>query len=232
MDKEKFKTVQKKLADGDIPLYEARKAVCLPLSSKIPLGFVPPEAWSKFDLCKRQLSWYDSSEFAGKYLLISDRALTEYGIEIKPSTVIKKSKFKPTNLPKNDNSAINALVEKQVFQSTCPVAFKNLEAMEDGLQERWLKIMGIRGSTYRELFIVQCANHANFMDPDYFLESDQGIIPYSIGGTNKICSACLEFFNIIGGDFPKKYIVPCPGAVLFAGMAVNKYYEVITVTSD
>ena len=32
---------------------------------------------------------------------------------------------------------------------------------------------------------------------------------------------------IIGSQFKKKLVVPCPGAVLFAGMAPNRYYEVV-----
>jgi hypothetical protein len=32
--------------------------------------------------------------------------------------------------------------------------------------------------------------------------------------------------NIIGGSFRKKLVVPCPGAVLFAGLITNRYYEV------
>jgi hypothetical protein len=50
-----------------------------------------------------------------------------------------------------------------------------------------------------------------------------------IGKTKEVCSACLEFFNIIGGNFRKKFVVPCPGAVLFAGMSVNQYYQVETI---
>jgi hypothetical protein len=84
--------------------------------------------------------------------------------------------------------------------------------------------MGIRGITYDELFIYHCANHANFLDPEFFIESIDGPIPYSIGSTKQVCSACLEFFNIIGEEFKKKFVIPCPGAVLFAGMVVNQYY--------
>lgn len=51
--------------------------------------------------------------------------------------------------------------------------------------------------------------------------------PLSKRISNGICSACLEFFNIIGSRLVKKLVVPGPGAVLFAGMAPNRYYEVV-----
>ena len=86
--------------------------------------------------------------------------------------------------------------------------------------------MGIHGQSYEELFITHCANHANFIEPEYYLK-DEEPIPYSLGKTTHICSACLEFFNIIGSKWKKKLVVPCPGAVLFAGLAPNRYYEVI-----
>jgi len=81
------------------------------------------------------------------------------------------------------------------------------------------------------LFLVHCANHANFIEPRFFYKSDiNGISPYTIDHTKRICSACLEFYNIIGEYFKKKYVVPCPGSVLFAGMKVNSYYEVETAS--
>jgi hypothetical protein len=63
------------------------------------------------------------------------------------------------------------------------------------------------------------------------LEGDFCPVPYSIDKTSQICSACLEYFNIIGANFSKKYLVPCPGAVLFCGMAANRYYEVLRANS-
>ena len=52
-------------------------------------------------------------------------------------------------------------------------------------------------------------------------------VPYSIDKTSHICSVCLEYFNIIGANFRKKYVVSCPGPVLCAEMGNNRYYEVL-----
>jgi hypothetical protein len=224
MDEKLFQNIEKKLAEKDIYPAEARKTVCLPLSSKIPFGYIPPNAWSKFDLCRRQLSWYYASKYAGKYLLICEKPLSEFGIDLLPDTTIEKAKFKPKRLP--DQESIRSLAEKEKFKHYCPPEFLDIGAMDEKMKDRWMKIMGVRGITYDEVFVEQCANHANFIEPEYFLETNNGIVPYSIGKTSRICSACLEFFNIIGDQYKDMYVVPCPGAVLFAGMSVNKYYLV------
>ncbi|MEJ2522914.1 MAG: hypothetical protein P8080_08555, partial [Gammaproteobacteria bacterium] len=57
-------------------------------------------------------------------------------------------------------------------------------------------------------------------------------VPYSIGRTGEICSACLEFFNVIGGRFRNKLVVPCPGAVIYAGLPVNRYIEVLSPAAE
>ncbi|WP_457551989.1 hypothetical protein [Desulfobacula sp.] len=221
-----FKKIQKKLEEKNISLREAKKAICVPLSAKIPYGFVAPAAWSKFDLCRRQLSWYGASKFAGQTLLVSEKPLSEAGLDLKPETIIKKVKFKPQVLPGKDHEKLEKMSESKTFQSACIPAFLDISTMDKDLQARWLKVMGIRGTTYDKLFVEQCANHANFIAPEYYLKTGDDIAPYSIGKTNKVCSACLQFFNIIGSDFKNKYVVPCPGAALFAGMSVNKYYHV------
>ena len=228
MDKTTFTKVKMELESMGVSMREAKKTVCLPLSPKIPYGFVPPEAWSKFDLCRRQLSWYGASKFSGQFLLITEKPLMEFGLEFSPETIIKKAKFKPGNLPGKDRQAIIKLSENKKFHRECPQEFLDIGSMDEGMQKRWLKVMGIRGITYEELFVEQCANHANFMEPEYYLKEDDEIVPYSIGKTNRACSACLQFFNLIGGNYKKKYVVPCPGAALFAGMSVNKYYQVET----
>lgn len=224
MDENLFEDIRKELEKKDVTPAEAKKTVCLPLSPKIPYGYVPPTAWSKFDLCRRQLSWYGASKFAGQHLLICEKPLTEFGLDLSPETIIEKVKLKPKHLP--DKETTKKLAEKKGFKHHCPPEFLDIGSMDEKMKDRWMKIMGVRGITYDEVFVEQCANHANFIEPEYFLETDNGIAPYSIGKTSRVCSACLEFFNIIGSQYKEKYVVPCPGAVLFAGMSVNKYYLV------
>ena len=211
------------LSEKGINLREAKKAVCIPLAKGVEIGFVPTDAWQKYELCKRQLSWYRTSPHFGSILVVSSQELDEYNLI--PETIIRERKFRPPKLPDRDKK-LN-LIKREGYQQAKPPEWENIHAEDPSLHDRWLKIMGVRGVTYEEVFITHCANHANFIDPVYFIMEENGSVPFSIDKTTHICSACLEFFNIIGNRFKKKLVVPCPGAVLFAGMAPNRYYEVI-----
>ncbi|MFO7601564.1 MAG: hypothetical protein R6X27_17440 [Candidatus Desulfacyla sp.] len=204
-------------------MHEARKAVCVPLARNIEIGFVPGDGWSKYALCRRQLTWFHpDSPYYGRILVISSRRIE--AIDRSPSVVIRESKFRRPELP--DRRGQLHLIERDSYRQVCPREWEDIAGEDPEVQERWLKIMGLRGITYDTLFITHCANHANFIEPVHFIREENQTVPYSIAKTTHICSACLEFFNIIGSQFQKKLVVPCPGAVLFAGMAPNRYYEV------
>ena len=228
VDESVFSRLNDDLALADISMYETKRAVCVPMSSKIKIGIVAPTAWDKYDLCRRQLSWYKFSPYYGMFLIISSFPLTEYGLE-NPHTVIELTKFKIPEKPNNEQK--KALVSRKSYQILRPDEWENIDPEDkEGLQVKWMKVMGVTGITYPELFAFHCANHANFIEPRFFVNSENGdgIIPYSIEKTKHACSCCLEFFNIIGSEFKTKLVVPCPGAALFAGMSVNKYYQVTT----
>jgi hypothetical protein len=205
-------------------MHEAKKAVCVPLSKKIEIGFVPRDGWNKYALCRRQLTWFSPAvRYYGQILVISSRRIEE--IDADPDVIICERKLKRPKPP--DRTQQLCLIERESYQTVRPEAWEEIGEEDSELQERWLKVMGVRGITYKELFITHCANHANFIEPAHFIEEGNGPVPYSIAKTTHICSACLEFFNIIGSQFKKKLVIPCPGAVLFAGMAPNRYYEVV-----
>jgi len=205
-------------------MHEARKAVCVPLSRGIEIGFVPRDGWSKYALCRRQLTWFHpDSPYYGQVLVISSRRIE--AIDRSPGVVIRECRFRRPEVP--DRTGQLRLIDRKSYQQARPEAWEDISGEDPEVQERWLKIMGLRGVTYDELFITHCANHANFIEPVYFHREGNRTVPYSIAKTTHICSACLEFYNIIGSQFQKKLVVPCPGAVLFAGMAPNRYYEVV-----
>jgi hypothetical protein len=195
-----------------------------PLSRRSDIGIVPPDTWKNSELCKRPLSWYWISPFAGDYLIISATSLEQYGF-IRP-IVLSNVTFKPPRLP--NRTDLIRLASHSNYINAKPVEWDNLDAEDPSQQDRWLRVMGIRGKTYRELFLTHCANHANFIEPEYFVREGDTIVPYSIAETREVCSACLEFFNIIGRQYKKKLVVPCPGAVMYAGLPVNKYIAVET----
>jgi hypothetical protein len=203
---------------------DIRKAVCLPLSRQVEIGWVAPKVWQSYPLCRRQLSWYRHSSLQGKTLLVSSNELTEEFPS--PAAIIQNSTFRPEDLP--GRHELPDLIKRESYLKARPDEWEDLSAEDQEQQKKWLAVMGLGGMSFEELFVGHCANHANFIEPRYYdLENGQPA-PYSLGKTVTVCSACLEFFNIIGGSFRKKYVVPCPGAVLFAGMTPNHYYEVLT----
>jgi hypothetical protein len=218
-----FNFLKENLSPKGIDFFASKRAVCVPLSKEVEIGFVPSDAWGKYPFCRRPLSWYKASPFVGRILVVSSFDLKEY--HFPPETIIRESDIQPSNLP--DREGKIKLIEQESYQKSKPPEWENIDAEGPELHNQWLRMMGLREVSYEELFITHCANHANFIEPTYFIIEENEPVPYSIDKTSHICSACLEFFNIIGTQFRKKMVVPCPGAVLFAGMAANRYYEVL-----
>jgi len=221
---EGFKTDS--LAKG-VSLTETKKAVCSPLSKRLELGYVLPSSWGRSELCKRQLSWYHSSIYYGKILLVSSFDLETCGMRC--DVVIRQSVFKPPSLPSEEEKA--NLIKRLSYKNVRPDEWEDIASQNIQERERWLKVMGLRGVKFEDLFVSHCANHANFIEPAFFKVEDGDIVPYSICKTSHVCSACMEWYNVIGRSFKKKLVVPCPGAVLFAGLITNRYYEVINCNS-
>lgn len=217
-----FEDVKAKIEASGICLTETKKASCTPLSKRVNVGYVLPETWGRFELCKRQLSWYGSSGYCGKILLVSSFDLKDFGM--RSEVRIRQSVFKPSSLPSTEEKV--RLIERPSYKMARPEEWNNIGSQDPKDKEHRLKALGLRGVKFDELFVSHCANHANFIEPACFtLEGDERI-PYSICKTSHVCSACMEWYNIIGGSFRKKLVVPCPGAVLFAGLITNRYYEV------
>jgi hypothetical protein len=219
-----FRFLKKNLSSKGIDFFASKRAVCVPLSKEVAIGFVPIDSWGKYPFCRRPLSWYKVSPFVGKILVVSSFGLQEY--HVTPETVIQESYFEAPKLP--DREGKLKLIKQESYQKAKPGEWEDIDADGPDLHNEWLKMMGVRGVSYEELFITHRANHANFIEPAYFIIEENRPVPYSIDQTSHICSACLEFFNIIGARFRKKMVIPCPGAVLFAGMVPNRYYEVLT----
>jgi hypothetical protein len=223
LQEKEFYGLEYQLRERGLRLVEAKKAACDPLFKEVEIGFVPLGAWGENPFCKRPSSWYKTSPFAGKILVISSFDLQEF--HVTPETVIRECRFRPPTLPNREEKL--KLADQHHYQQSKPTEWEDINSESPELHNEWLRAIGLRGVSFEELFITHRANHANFIEPAYFIAEENGPVPYSIGKTSHICSACLEFFNIIGTRFKKKMVVPCPGAVLFAGMAANRYYEVV-----
>ena len=227
-DPDSFGELQKLLDSKKISLFHSKKAVCVPLSKRIEIGFISPEGFRKNPVCERQLSWYDVSPYKDMYLVVSSINIDDLGFDKKPYVAlqIKESNLllKPSKtLP--DTKTLEKLISQRGYQKLKPAKWEDINKDSDA-QKRWMKIVGLRKITFSELFMYHCANHANFIEPMFYITKNHEKIPYSIAPTRYVCSCCLEIYDIIGTQFKKKLVIPCPGSVIFAGLKKDKFYEV------
>lgn len=221
LDEPGYAAAEKELTERGTPPRVAKKAVCVPLSPRMSAGVVLADAWDRYDLCARQLTWQAVSDKAGLTLVVTADPLSGF----EPHAVIDERRdFSAPRLP--DREQLLALIDRPSWKNNRPDEWELVAKGETRRHEQWLRVMGLRGVSFEELFVSHRANHANFLEPEYYVERDGEKAPYSIGPTAKVCSACLEFFGIVGDEHRRRLVVPCPGAAIFAGMAPNRYYEV------
>jgi hypothetical protein len=182
-----------------------------------------PEVWS--GLCRRQGSWYRQSAWAGRHLLVVPMRLPGM-----TGVSIRESEFQAPSLPG----------EKELIELAGSDAYRRLrpKEWEEVSPEDIKQIMGFRErlaihlsgvaltESFEHLFLHHCANHANFLAPRFFVEEDGHSAPYSIACTARVCSACVEIFDVLGSEHRVKYVVPCPGAVTFAGLPADRYLRI------
>ncbi|MDD5225031.1 MAG: hypothetical protein PHE84_13690 [bacterium] len=240
LDERELARLKAELSARNQALPEIEKTPCKVLDPRIPIGCATPDSWNQGS-CKRRGSWYRRSGQAGKYLVGSAFRLEGFP----GGTVITETNFTPPRLPGREEQL--ELIQSKVYQSEKPVDWENVESSEImelfkdfksmGTREipallKRLKPLGLRGLTkatvlFREIFVTNCANHANFMDPRYFVEENGEKIPYSISdNTLFICSACAEYFDLVGSGFKTKLVVPCLGAAIYGIMRINRYHQV------
>lgn len=110
-----------------------------------------------------------------------------------------------------------------------PRLWDNPHPLEKNFYERWFERYEVdEPFDFEKILLSHSANHANFIDPRFFKDVRGRKTPYSIATSAYVCSSCLEFFNILGGQWPVKYVVPCMGAVQFAKLPPNDYFKVVT----
>ena len=214
---------QDRLEEADLDVFNIRKAPCIPLSPRYEIGLVSPEAFTEYIFCNQQLSYFKHSPMAGMSLIISSTDLSEFGLT--PETVITpRPDFNPPHLAGPQDC--EALVAEPRYLAVQPTEWAELEANERTQKQRWQRMEQLTGLKPEELWPFHRANHANFIEPKLFVEENCLRVPYSIARTSRVCSACLEFFNIVGRSFKRKLVVPCPGAVMFSGLGKDLYYQV------
>jgi hypothetical protein len=194
---------------------------CRVLKTSMELGYVVPSAWNGF--CKRRTSWYSKSKRAGKFLIVSNKPMNIPDCN-DPITVLDTN-FKPHRLP--DLEEIFQLAKSKEFQRKKPRIWNQGNPIEMEFYQRWFERYRTNEPfDFDKILLRHSANHANFIDPKFSVKVNGEEAPYSISDSIHVCSSCLEFFNILGEQWPVKYVVPCMGAVQFAHLPIDQYFEV------
>ena len=200
-----------------IKLKHAKGIVCTPLDKMNKITSVAPEIWD--ETCCRQGSWYRTSDKNGLYLIVSAFELD--GFEARRAAVITESDFV---LPQSASlTEKQLLLEDPRLQERMPARWRQVDEIEKRIYLRWAKRLGSSVQDYDQLYMTHTANHANFITPRFFTETSDGIVPYSIDESAHLCSCCVELFQVLGSDFKKKLVAPCPGATIFARLKPNRY---------
>jgi hypothetical protein len=221
VDSDGLEKVRNNLEEREIEPTDESRIPCRVLKASTETGFIVPSAWYGF--CKRRTSWYWESEKAGKTLVVSKAPIVP--LDGENPIVITESNFKPDRLPLSGE--ITQLIESQEFQKRKPRSWENVEPIEKDFYQTWFeRNRPTEPFDFDKIFTYHSANHANFLDPTFFLTLNGAISPYSIADSIHVCSSCVEFFNILGRQWPIKYVVPCIGAVLFAHLPMDHYFEV------
>ena len=221
LNQKQLEGIRENLNHEKITVAEEAHIPCRALRSSLEIGLVLPSAWQGF--CKRRTSWYGSSEKAGRFLVVSNRPLPISGHG--HSILIRESNFKPDHLPVFEE--IREMAKSRSFQKKKPSIWDKIDPSEKVFYRRWFERFGGKEpSDFEEMLMYHSANHANFLDPRFFILLEAGKVPYSIADSLHSCSSCLEFFNILGGEWPLKYVTACSGAVRYARLPQDQYFSV------
>jgi len=214
---DKEASLREELRAVGLRLKSAKGAVCTPLDEINKISSISPEVWTK--TCARQGSWYRDSPKSGLHLIISSFEL-DHSRYPKAAT-ITKSDFRPPRYA--DETEKKQMIRNIDFMRKIPSEWKTIPEVEKKIYLRWAKRLGSSVEDYDFLYLSHTANHANFMSPQFFICQDGGIIPYSIERSAHLCSCCLELFQILGQEYPRKLVAPCPGATIFARLKPDEY---------
>jgi hypothetical protein len=218
-----LRNVRKNLEEKEIELPDEARIPCRVLRASKEIVYLAPPAWDGF--CKRRTSWFRKCKMAGKFLIVSNFPLDL--LDLGNPIIIVESNFKPNRFPTSDE--ISQLIRSKEYQKKKPPEWDKPNPFEKDFYQRWFeRNRANEPFDFDKIFDCHSANHANFIDPKFFVNMNGAKIPYSIAGSIHVCSSCLEFFNILGDRWSVKYVAPCIGAVQFAHLPMDQYFRVET----
>jgi hypothetical protein len=212
--------LRRKLTKRDIKVKSAKGVVCSPLDEINKISSVMPHVWN--ETCARQGSWYRTSHKNGLYLVVSSFVLED--CRAKKAATITESDFVPPHLATKEEK--DALLEAPHLKKRVPPEWHHISDTEKRIHLRWARRLGSKVEDYDSLHWCHTANHSNFIHPLLFIQDGGGIIPYSIDRSAHLCSCCVELYQVLGEDFPRKLVAPCPGATLFARLKPDRFFLV------
>lgn len=215
--KEQEEHLRDQLAARNVKLKSAKGIVCTPLDRINKISSVAPDVWD--DTCGRQGSWYRASEKNGLYLVVSSFDLDLFQDQ-KAATITESDFIQPRVARLKEK---HSLVQKISLEKRIPEKWRHVEDIEKRIYLRWARRLGSCVQDYDFLYLSHTANHANFITPKFFIRNGNGIIPYSVDRSAHLCSCCVELFQILGSEFDKKLVTPCPGASIFARLRPNRF---------
>ena len=205
------------LETRNIKIKTAKGAVCTPLDEINKISSIAPTVWN--EICYRQGSWYRKSGKNGQYLIVSTFKLD--GFEDYLEAVISLSDFKPprraTERDKQD------MIQDPEFEKEVPSEWKRINENGKKTALKWAKRIDSSIEDYETLYLTHTANHANFLNPRFYIKENNLVIPYSIDQSANLCSCCLEIYQVVGQSYLKKFVAPCAGAVIFARLKPDQY---------
>jgi len=217
LDPEETARLRESLESRGIKVKSAKGVVCTPLDVINKVSVVAPEVWD--ETCSRQGSWYRASRRNGLYLIISAFELDE--VAHKKAATIRPVAFRPPRLASDEEK--RDMVSHPEFVARVPEGWRKVDDFEKRIYVRWANRLGSQVEDFDFLYLTQTANHANFIKPRFYVVEDGKIIPYSIDRSAHLCSCCLELFQVIGEEYPTKFVAPCPGATIFARLKPDEY---------
>lgn len=218
MTEAQSEALRTELTGRGVKVKTAKGIVCTPLDVINKISIVPPHVWN--ETCGRQGSWYRTSDKSGLYLIVSAFEL-EPPYAVFRAAVITDSNFAPPRLATPEEK--DALLGDPSLRERMPEEWRYVAETEKRIYLRWARRLGANVEDYDILYRSHTANHANFIHPRFFVEENGLPIPYSIDRSAYLCSCCVELFQVLGADFDKKLVAPCPGATIYARLKPDRY---------
>jgi hypothetical protein len=164
VDLDRLKKVREYVEHSGGEVEHEARIPCRALRASREVDYVTPPAWDGF--CKRRTSWYRKSDKAGKFLVVSNISLDH--LDIESTIIITESDFKPDRFP--SSGEILQLIKSEKYQGSKPDAWDRVDSLDKEFYQRWFeRYRPGELFDFDKLFAHHSANHANFLDPKFFV---------------------------------------------------------------